>query len=377
MSIALFRRRRGPIEPPPLVGPIITGPGSLSGTGFNAGTTRTITAGPSTPRGGGAVSNQYRWLVDSVVVATTAAYTLLAADAGDTVSAQWRAVEVGGTAAGETAWQEVGLGVIVIPVTDFAREFASGIGNVVIALSGVGPAESGTASYAAVGALPAWASLAGGNVTIDTGAAASGTLTLRRTDNNGVRDLRLTLTMVAWSLTRVGAGPDFEFVNGADDPGATTYALTLTGGPRDGQTISFTAAQIAALGVNAAHLAAVPVIGLTTDTDSDGALDTSDVATLAAAAVRVWRAGETVPASTYQWRDAAGAIAGATGTSYTGSGSEATTVLLRETVGAVFADSATVPVGGAGTGVTAATDGITIAAENVSADTSGVTVSEV
>lgn len=113
-------------------GPVITSFGSLSGTTFTEGVERVITQGNANPRGGGAVSYSFQWLVAGAVVSTNPAYTPLTAQIGQSIAAQWRATETGGTTPGSTGWVTVGSGTVAAAPFDERWAFS---GSVVAAVS--------------------------------------------------------------------------------------------------------------------------------------------------------------------------------------------------------------------------------------------------
>jgi hypothetical protein len=183
-------------------------------------------------------------------------------------------------------------------VTPWSRQFTAGIGSVVIDLATIGPAESGTATYALVGSLTG-VSLAGKNLTVNTATAVDGTITARRTDDTGIRNLVLTLDIVTATIEVIAEAAVVDV--GQDDPPTTTYALAITGGAYGGQTVSFTRAQLAAIPSGQGRPVLAPVIALTTDANSNGQLEAGDVATFTRAGLRVYPNGQTPPSITGEW----------------------------------------------------------------------------
>lgn len=238
---------------------------------------------------------------------------------------------------------------IIGSVTNLGREFTAGTTQTIDFSTEV-PPESGPATYALT--AYAGASLAGAILTVDTTTAAAGSITVRRTDSNGYRDyfVALTLTTTAGSYT----APNVSVSGiGADDGAATVYAFPISGGPRDGETVSITKAQIDALATNGSIGALTPSpVNLTTDADTDGNLDAGDIAEPGTAGVWVYRSGETPPAITTSLRDANGEIVASFTGAYTGLGTEATPIVQRESNGTAIMDSSGTQVDTSGVDVT-------------------------
>lgn len=112
IGLGLSQNRGGGAAP---VGPTITAPGSIDVSTFKIGTTQTITAGTATATGGGSVTYEVRHLSNGEVKSTLAGYAHVAADDTETGTAQWRAVESGGSNDGATSWQTVASGTITYP----------------------------------------------------------------------------------------------------------------------------------------------------------------------------------------------------------------------------------------------------------------------
>ncbi|MEM9901924.1 MAG: SGNH/GDSL hydrolase family protein, partial [Pseudomonadota bacterium] len=119
MSFALdpFQFKIGNLQLRARSGPNITAPGSVDISTFKIGAEHTITPGTASASGGGAITYQVRWLVGGVET-LAASYTPLAADDGATISAQWRAVETGGTDDGTTGWQTIASGIVSYQAVD-------------------------------------------------------------------------------------------------------------------------------------------------------------------------------------------------------------------------------------------------------------------
>ncbi len=249
-------------------------------------------------------------------------------------------VDVG---AGEWLTREIVPDEPEVTISEFAREFTIGIGNVVIDLTAVGPSPVGTTTYSLIG-TPAGVSISGANLTIATGTAEDGTITVRRSDDTGLWDLVLTLTLVTASIS-VTADAAAVTV-GADDPGTTEYSFDITGGDFDGETLTFTKAQLMAVADARGLPVIAPEVLLTTDADSDGELDPDDVAGLARPGLRVHPSGQSAPTITGQWH-IDGVATGVTSSSFTDSDPEGDELTYVETDGATPSPSNVIPVAAA------------------------------
>ena len=317
--------------------PALGGVPTISGT-ETVGST--LTAGPAPVTGTPTPARSWQWLRSGAPVsgATGASYVLQSADEGQNLSVRQTETNALGT---DTAESLVTAAIAsgAVPETTFALDFTEATGDEDIDLSAIGPAESGTASYALT--PYAGASLVGGKtLRIDTGTAAAGTVTVRRSDDTGSRDLVLALTLVTASIN----GLTGQITIGDDTRSNAMISVDVTGGNYGGQTVNFTPADLSVPDGQAFNLIA-PAVTLTTDADADGLLDDGDIATRVTG---LWGypSAQTAPSISGQWYDQAGAITGETGATYTGDGAETASVFYRESDGTNAADSSPISVDG-------------------------------
>lgn len=284
LNLGLAATPVGEVAPP--AGPSVTAPGSTDNATPVVGDTVTITAGTATATGGGAVTYEFRHLVNGVSASAVAGYTYQAADDGDSFAQQWRAVETGGTNDGATGWFTVATGtVLYAPAVNTVAPVASGDTSLGDVLS----VTNGTWTGAAGGAFSyQWQR---GGVDI-AGATASSYMIVQADD---AASLRCVVTYTN-SGGAVSANSNAITVDDFATP-VITGVPTISGTETQGQTLTATAASVA---------------------------------------------GNPTPARTWQWERNGSAIAGATSATYVLQAADvgATLTVVQTETNGIGADSA-------------------------------------
>ncbi|MEM9624508.1 MAG: hypothetical protein AAF993_22905, partial [Pseudomonadota bacterium] len=226
-------------------------PGSLDVATFKIGTEHTITPGTASPGSGGVISYETRWLVDGSVAAATAAYTPQAPDEGQSISAQWRAVETGGSNDNESAWQTVGSGTVVPQAVLSALSVTGPQVNGDLPVSYTVSADTGSSWGFYAGSPVDAAALRAGTGAVDFGTASltAAASTLNTNIANGIDASGLDLFLVLdGSNTVVQATGSVPFAIDTQSPtgtisgvqtGATTATISLNLTDEAGDIIDF------------------------------------------------------------------------------------------------------------------------------------------
>ncbi|MEO1024019.1 MAG: hypothetical protein AAFX07_00515 [Pseudomonadota bacterium] len=227
----------------------------------------------------------------------------------------WRATNSGGsvTVTNNHAISELGVTVENITInTQVASPF-------IVALAGLAGGENGDATYTEQAALPNGVTLTGSNLSFDpdaVGIQTDLTIDIERDDDGPSEILRIVYTSSEIDVTFAGSAAVIG------DIGAQTPDATVINFGDD----SITVGEVRALAANTGALIDVGAISV-----DGGILEAGEETVSDQDPVYAYREGETV-ALALAWEDANGTIAGETGLTYIGNGTEATTVARRATV---------------------------------------------